>query len=201
MSNRRIHVAAYRRLTALYPRRFQEDYRDDLVAIFTQQLHDEAAARVWLRTLLDLAVTVPTQQLEAHMHRSSSKVVAVATAALSAAACALTIVLGGPAPSWPFLLIALVAGTVAVLSWRAGRPISVGSAAARTWWKFHVAGGVLAVVTFSAMAIPWPDSMDIGFAYFLALFGILASLTLAAVGLVLGLAALMHYRRRPALGS
>jgi len=201
MSNGRIHVATYRRLTALYPHAFRQHYRDDLVAIFTEQLRDDPAARVWLRTLLDLAVTVPTQQLEAHMHRSSSKVVGVATAGLSAAAGLLTIVLGGPAPSWPFLLIALVAGTVAVLSWRAGRPISVGSAAARTWWKFLVAGGMLAVVTFSAMAIPWPDSMDIGFAYFLALFGILASLTLAAIGLVLGLAALLHYRRRPALGS
>src|SRR2546425_12554546 len=100
MSNRRIHVAAYRRLTALYPRRFQEDYRDDLVAIVTQQLHDEAAARVWLRTLLDLAVTVPTQQLEAHMHRSSSKVVAVAYAPPPGAASGLTIHLPPP-PTTP----------------------------------------------------------------------------------------------------
>jgi len=44
------------------------------------------------------------------VHRSSSKVVGVATAGLSAAAGLLTIVLGGPAPSWPFLLLALLAG-------------------------------------------------------------------------------------------
>jgi len=35
------HAAIYRRLTALYPARFRDEYRPDLVALFEAQLRDE----------------------------------------------------------------------------------------------------------------------------------------------------------------
>ena len=41
------HIAAYRRLTALYPRRFRDEYRTDLVALFSHQLEDDGPGRVW----------------------------------------------------------------------------------------------------------------------------------------------------------
>jgi hypothetical protein len=106
MNRAPIHVVVYTRLTALYPSAFRDGYRADLVAMFAEQLRDEAPARVWARTLRDLTVTVPAQHLETRMH---------------------------------------------------GR------------WKFLVAGVMLAGLTFTAIAIPWPDEIDLGDgAYWLA---------------------------------
>jgi hypothetical protein len=51
----------------------------------------------------------------------------------------------------------------------------------------------LVVVTFSAMAIPWPDAIDLGDnAYWLVVFSVMTSLALATIGLVLGIGALLH---------
>jgi hypothetical protein len=100
------------------------------------------------------------------------------------------------------LLVAAGATTLAIWSWRANRPLKVGNPAARAWWKFLLAGVLLAVVTFSAIAIPWPDAIDLGeVAYWLAVGGILTSITLGTVGLVLGIAALVLRGRTVGLGT
>ena len=62
-------LTIYRALTALYPRSFRDDYREDLAVLFSHQISDEPSVGVWARTIRDLAVTVPTHHLEAHMHR------------------------------------------------------------------------------------------------------------------------------------
>jgi hypothetical protein len=43
MSDEQFIVAVYRRAIRLYPKRFREEYRDDLVALLADQLRDEPA--------------------------------------------------------------------------------------------------------------------------------------------------------------
>ena len=191
------HIAAYRRLTALYPRAFREEYRTDLVALFSHQLQDEGPGRVWLRTARDIAVTVPTQHLEAHVHRPSSNMVTAAAGVVAIAAAFLAVTLG-TATSLGLLLLALGSGAVALWSWKANRPLRVPGTVDSAWWKFLAGGGALVLLTFSAMAVPWPDAIDLGDnAYWLVVFSVMTGLALGTIGVLLGIGALIHRRSAP----
>ena len=52
-------AAGYRLVLHLYPRRFRHEYGEQMTALLIAQLHDEGAARVIARTVVDLFVTVP----------------------------------------------------------------------------------------------------------------------------------------------
>jgi hypothetical protein len=191
------HIAAYRRLTALYPRRFRDEYRSDLVALFGQQLEDHGPGRVWLRTARDIAVTIPVQHLEEHVHRPSHNLVTAASSVVAIAATLLAITMG-TATSPVLLLVALGSGAIATWSWKANRPIQVPNDVSSAWWRFLIAGMALVIVTFSAMAVPWPDAIDLGDnAYWLIVFSIMTGLALGAIGLLLGIGALIQRRRTP----
>lgn len=65
------HVRAYKALVRLYPARFRDDFADEMVMLFADQLHDArstgsrvAVARLWLTSVADLARTAPQQHLE-----------------------------------------------------------------------------------------------------------------------------------------
>jgi hypothetical protein len=194
------HIAAYRRLTVLYPRRFRDEYRTDLIALFSHQLHDDGPGRVWLRTARDIAVTVPVQHLEVHVHRPSNHIVTAASSVIAVAAALLAITMG-TATSLVLLVVALGSGAIAVSSWKANRPLRVTNNVDSAWWKFLAGGVALVIVTFSAMAVPWPDAMDLGDnAYWLVVFSVMTGLALGTIGLALGLGALIHrkYAPRPA---
>lgn len=196
MSAGRGHVAVYRRITRLYPASFRDDYRADLVSLFAHQMEDEPALRVWLRTLRDLAISVPAQRLEPHMKRSPSAVITLLAgiAATTAATLALTI---GTGPAMPiFLAVALFSVAVAVWSWQVNQPVRADDAAARSWWKVLLAGPALAALTFAAMAVPWPKAVDLGDnAYWLIVVSFMTSITLAGVGLILGVVAVTTRQR------
>jgi len=201
VSARPSHVAVYRRLTALYPRSFCDDYRGDLVTLFAQQLRDEPPGRVWFRAVRDLAVTVPIQHLEAHMNRPSPHIVTLAFGVV-AGSMALLAGIAGTAPVTPFFAgLALVAGAIAYWSWQSSRSVDPMDGG-RLWWKLLLAGPTLAALTLVAMAIPWPEAVDLGDnAYWVVLFAFLASLTLAATGLLLGLGAWLQSRRTRHAGA
>ena len=195
MSAVHTHISAYRRLTALYPRRFRDEYQNDLVALFSHQLQDDGPGRVWLRIARDIAVTVPVQHLEAHMQRPSHNFVTAASSVVAIAAALLAITMG-TATSLVLLLVALGSGAIAFWSWKANRPLQIGNIDS-AWWKFLVGGVALVLATFSAMAIPWPDAIDLGDnAYWLIVFSVMTGLALGAIGVLLGIGALL--RRRPA---
>jgi hypothetical protein len=86
MSGPNAHVALYRHLIALYPHSFRDSYAADLVDLFAEQLRDLPPLRVWLRTVRDLAVTVPTQHLAAHMNRPSPRIVMILSALVAGTA-------------------------------------------------------------------------------------------------------------------
>jgi hypothetical protein len=178
---------AYRALVRLYPRSFRDEYGDDLVALFKDQRVDEPALRVWRRAVLDLAVTVPTQHLEAHMHRSSQRTVTVLAAGGAVIALAVGSVVGSVAV--PALAVAVGAMWVSFASWRTNQVVD-----APAWWKRVALGVALIAGVGITSAIPWPDSVDLGgdLAWSLGAITVIAALAFISSGLLLG-----ALRRRP----
>ena len=60
---------SYRAFVRLYPKRFREEFGDDLVALFADQRADDGALRTWTRATRDALVTIPTQHLEVLVHK------------------------------------------------------------------------------------------------------------------------------------
>jgi hypothetical protein len=89
----RIVVALYQRSIRLYPRQFREEFGPDLGGLVADQLHDEPSWRVAARSVVDLALTVPTRHVEARMNRTPTQLVPLSFGALALA----SLVVG---PSW-----------------------------------------------------------------------------------------------------
>ena len=191
MSTDRGVVRAYGALVGLYPRRFREEYRADLVQFVRDSCEDEAAWRVWCRIVADLAISIPTQHLETHMHRSPSHLVPLIYTAIAAAGLVLAAA-GGTSVALLVvgLTVAVTAGITAVISWRRVAPIG-GSIQTEHWWKLVLAGPVLiGVVVIAAGA-----GVE---AWFAGVLTVLIGLILSFVGLLLGLVRLTS-RRPPAI--
>lgn len=184
-------AGAYRALLRLYPRRFRDEYGTDMALLFADQLGDEPAARVWARSAIDLALTIPAQHLEVHMNRAPSPLVPVLFAAIGAGGLGIAAVGGtGPGMFAVGLSIAVVALGLAAVAWRNLRPVGTNDMSAR-WWKL-VAGGAGMLAAFAGVttitgelpeALWWP--------MILTLF---CALALIGTGVVLGIA---HMAARP----
>jgi hypothetical protein len=57
----------YRGLIRLYPKEFRSHYGDDLLQAHADLAHEHGRSRAWLRTGLDVAITVPRYRLETIM--------------------------------------------------------------------------------------------------------------------------------------
>src|SRR5688500_391168 len=129
-------IGLYRGLLLCYPRSFRHEYGTDMVLLFSDQLGDEPAPRVWCRGLIDLAVTVPTRHLEAHMHRPPNSLVPVIFAALAVASILLAVIAGtNPGIALGALTLGAVAGVLAVVSARQTRQITAATSTTAQWWK------------------------------------------------------------------
>jgi len=189
-------VATYRRLVRLYPRAFRDEYRDDLVDLLAEQLRDEPAWRVVPRCLTDLALSVPSQHLEAHMDRPLNLVLTTVLGALAAAAVVVGLVVGHPVVLLACTAVALSAAGLALLSYHRARPLTAPRPVTAQWWKPTATGvallALLIVVTNATGELPeggWYVAMIVG----------LAAVLLVAAGLVLGIVHLAgRTTRRPA---
>lgn len=194
--NARPAVDIYRGLLRLYPRRFRDEYGPDMVLLFADQLRDEPAMRVLARGAADLASTVPTRHLEAHMNRPPNPTVPVFFAALSAAGALLGIIGGsGPGMLAVGVSVAAVAGALAVASWRHARTITTARPSTAHWWRFLTGGGGLlfAVIVVTTATGEVDDSM-----WLPMMITVLLALVTLAAGLVLGIAHLTGNRPRNA---
>lgn len=184
-----VAVRVYGVLTRLYPARFRDDYGNDMVSLFRDQCRDEPTSRVLSRAVVDLAITIPTQHLEATMRRTTGPLVPIIYLAIALAGVLLTIVGGSNATTAIIgLAIALGAGTIGVISWRRATPVRETTLTGH-WWKFLLAGACLiGLVILGA---------EVGIeAWELMIAGGLASIVLAGIGLVLGLSHLFNHRIR-----
>lgn len=184
-------LRAYGALVALYPREFRDEYGTDMVQLARDSCHDDRTWRVAGRVLIDLAVSIPTQHLEAHVHRSPSHFVALTYTALAGAGFALAVAGGTNAILLIVgLLVAAVAGTLAVITWRRAAPVG-GSVQTAHWWKFVVAGPIIVGGVIAAAGVGVE-------AWFVGMFAVFFALILSSIGLLLGLMRLTT-RRPPAL--
>jgi hypothetical protein len=188
MSRDRAAVRMYGALVRLYPRRFREEYGPDLVGLFRDQCEDESVTRACGRAAVDLVITIPTQHLEAKMHRSSRTLVPLLFTALAVAGFVVAIIGGSFLPTIVIgLAIAFGAGAAAIAAWRRNRVAP--STLTASWWKFLVVAAVLigAANLGSALGIE---------AWALLMLTLLTAFVCIAIGLGLGVARLLD-RRRP----
>ena len=186
-------IRAYGALLRLYPRRFRDQYGADMVLLIREQRTEESASRVFVRSMVDLAISIPTQHLEARMRKAPSPLVPLAYA-IAAVAGLLLAILGGTNPAMLVLglTLAVVAGAIATTAWRRSRPVGNTRAVTATWWKFLVTGPCLAAFVIIASGVGVE-------AWYLGMVVVLAAFVSTATGLVLGLAHLFahHLRGNP----
>jgi hypothetical protein len=172
---------AYGALARLYPREFREEYGDDMVSLFRDQCRDEPVWSVTLRSLLDLALTLPSQHLETRMHRDPTPVATLAYLTVALAGVLLAVV-GGTTPLalGTGALVAVGAGALAVLTWRRAAPFRESNLTAQ-WWKFVIAGPVLvaAVIVAAGLGVE---------AWYVGLVVVLTAVGSVVVGLALAVA-------------
>lgn len=178
-------LRTYRAAQHLYPRRFRLEYGDDMVALLQDQLRDEPTWRVAGRTLIDLAVTVPVTQVEAHMSRSRTPVL-VLVATLLAAVATFAFVEGLLG-----VVVAVLGVALAALIWRRERPAHERGVMTAKWWIFLLGGaGLLGIVLGAASAAGELSEP----AWAITMIGLLTSVALVGAGIVLGLIRLADRR-------
>jgi hypothetical protein len=190
-------MTLYAALLRCYPKDFRREYGDDMTQLLALQLRDENALRVWGRTFVDLALTVPPLRLEAVMSRRNNPPDTAVLYAAAALACLAATALVGSAGRLAAvgLLVAVLFATLATLAWRRARALDAGAGSSTRWWKYLVAGlaGIAGCVLVANVGDrELPDNT-----WFIWITALLASMFLSATGLVLGLSSVLA-RRRPA---
>ena len=192
-------VTAYRHTIRLYPRSFRDEFGDDLVRLFADQLAEEPAPRVITRTVLDLALTVPQRHLESDMHVTRSSVVPVVFFVLALASLVVGLVVGHPAVLGICALAALALVALGLLALHRTRPLSELRTLPSRWWV--VLGAGVALLVGLVMVTTATGELPEG-GWFLAMVTGLAAIVLIATGLVLGAVHLTgRTRRRTVAGS
>lgn len=136
------HVRAYRALVLLYPRSFRDEYRDLMVQVFQDDLHECGSGRVWRRTIGDLLVSIPVQLVEAVMPKPSK----TRNAQISLAASILAVLAVIAAGRYVVILgpITLAIAASALIYWRSTLPYrDAVTGASASWWRVILAGAFL----------------------------------------------------------
>jgi hypothetical protein len=190
-------MTLYRALLRCYPSDFRREYGEDMTQLLALQLRDENALRVWGRTFLDLALTVPPLRLEAIMSRRSNLADAAVVYAAAAVACVgATAVTGSTGRVGTLgLLFAVLFTTLAALARRRARALGASGGSSTNWWKF-LAVGLAGIAGCVLVANVGDDELPDN-TWFIWITALLASMVLSAIGMVLGLSTVFA-RRRPA---
>ena len=189
-------VGIYRGLLRVYPARFRHEYQDDMALLFAEQLRDEPAAQVWTRSLIDVAITVPAQHLEAHMNRPPNPTVPVVFAALSVTGVVVALLGGSNLGIAGFgLAVAVVAGVLTLASWRRTRAVTAVRPASAHWW--HVLVGGVGVLTTTIVVLNIIGEVPDGWWVPMMIIFFIGIMT-TATGLILGVTHLTTDRPRNA---
>ncbi len=100
----------YRACINLYPPTFRRHYGEDLVQHFDDLVVDRGLRRAWLRTGLDLLVTIPNYRMERIMSQQHSATTLVIVISLIAAAGVISFLTG----AYPGLVLLGAAAVLAV---------------------------------------------------------------------------------------
>ena len=183
MNDDRPAVRVYRMLLRLYPGEFRDEYGADMVQLLRDQYVDEPAWQVCARAALDLAITIPTQQLETHMNRPSTHLVPLLYTALASGGVLGAIIAGSNAAIVAIgLCITVIAGAAAAIAWRRAGSIG-GRLSTDGWWKLVLAGPCV-IVTVNVASGLGVDAWMVG------MFAVLVALVVTGTGVLLGIARL-----------
>lgn len=191
-------VRIYQGLLRCYPRRFRAEYGADMALLFDDQLRDEPAGRVWARGVVDLAITIPAQHLEAHMDRPPNPTVPLVYAAISVTGVVFGLMVGSNLGIALFgLAVAVVAGVLAATSWRTTRTVTAARPATARWWQVLLGG--VGVLTTTIVVLNVAGEVSEGW-WAPMMLTLLAGILTTATGLILGIAHLTTNRPRSAPG-
>jgi hypothetical protein len=184
-------ILVYRQLVRLYPKQFREEYGPDMVDLLADQLRDDPAWRVGMRTTVDFALTLPGRHLEAHMNRSPTPFVPALFGAIALSAVAVGAVVGHLVVLLVCLAVAIAAGWLGLLAAHRARPLTEPRPTTAEWWKFLAAGAGLmaALIAITTATGELPEG-----GWFVAMVAGLTALVLLGAGIVLGIA---HLVARP----
>ena len=188
-------LRVYRQLVRLYPKRFRDEYGPDLVGLVADQLRDEPTWRVLGRSAVDLALTVPTRHLEAHMDRAPSPLVPTLFGALAVSAAIVGVTVGHPVVLLACLAVGVAAGWLGLVAAHRARPLTQPRPMTAHWWRVLAAGaGLLAALIATTTATgELPDG-----GWLIAMITGLTAVVLLGAGIVLGIA---HLASRPDRGA
>jgi hypothetical protein len=188
-------LRAYQLLVRLYPKRFRDEYGSDLVGLVADQLRDEPTWRVLGRSAVDLALTVPTRHLEAHMDRAPTPLVPALFGALALSAVIVGVTVGHPIVLLACIVVGVTAGWLGLLAAHRARPLDQPRQVTAHWWKVLASGAGLlaALIAITTATGELPDG-----GWLIAMITGLTSLVLLATGVVLGIAHLVARPRRRA---
>ncbi len=142
----------YRSLTLLYPKSFRVRYRDDLVQHHHDLVEDRGLVGGWLRSGLDLTVTVPVYQLESIMNsRHTALVLNLVTGLLGTAGLALVLV------GFPIGLVLLGVAVVIAVTQRSELARSLRETSPAQRRRRFAAAAVLAVLAAAALMVAFND--------------------------------------------
>jgi hypothetical protein len=179
----------YRALLGLYPREFRDEYGADMVQLLRDQYDDEPAWRVVARAATDLAITIPTYHMEAHMHRNSTHLIPLLYTAVACGGLLFATIGGSNAALLAIgLSIAVVAGTTAGIAWRRSGPVG-GRISTNGWWKLVVAGPCIIAAVIVAAGV----GVD---AWIVGMFAVLVAFVVTGTGVLLGIAHLVKRQSR-----
>lgn len=186
-------VSAYRHTIRLYPRSFRDEFGDDLVRLFADQLADERAGRVVARTILDLALSVPQRHLESDMHLTRTSVLPIVFFALALGSLVVGLAVGHPAVLAVCALGTLAFLGLAMVALHRARPLHEVRTIPSRWWM--VLGAGVALLTGLILVTRATGELPEG-GWFLAMVTGLTAIVLIATGLALGVVQLVGRSHR-----
>jgi hypothetical protein len=180
-------IAVYRALIRLYPRRFRDEYGADMARLMREQCRDESTGWVVARALMDAAISIPTQHMEARMRSAPNRLVPLVYMTAAVAGLLVAILGGSERASRVLGLgLAVVAGTIGAVAWRRSAPARDAAPVTASWWKFLIAGPCLFAVVIVASGVGVN-------AWFLGIAIVLAGVISIAMGVVFALAHLFGH--------
>ena len=191
-------VGIYSVLLRLYPRRFRDEYGTDMALLLAQQLRDEPTSRVLARVVLDLAITIPTRHLEAHMNQPRNHTVPVLFAALGISGLVLAVIGGSRVGMLCFgLAVAVVAGALAITAWRRTSTVSATRSTTEHWWQILLTG--VTVLATAIIVLNVVGEVSEGW-WLPTMLILLAGAATTAAGLILGTVHRIEIRHRHMAG-
>ena len=159
-----------------------------MALLFEDQLRNEAAARVWARAVVDLAITIPTQHLEARVNRPPNPAIPALFAAFSGVGIVIAAVTGARGGTAGIALaVGFLFSAFALTAWRRTRAITGAQPASAHWWKLVAGGGGLfaATLVVAVLVGEGPEAW-----WLPMMLSFLVGFTTLLTGLVLGVARL-----------